>query len=121
MAARPAPCPWSNTSPAPVNKNFVANYQKKYGAEPNQFAAQAYDAMYIAAEALKSVKLTGDLAADREALKNALPKVSINGATGPFKFRPAQTKDGKPGGYDADQKPFIYIVQGGKFNLFTGK
>ena len=113
--------PWSNTSPAPVNKNFVANYQKKYGAEPNQFAAQAYDAMYIAAEALKSVKLTGDLAADREALKNALPKVSINGATGPFKFRPAQTKDGKPGGYDADQKPFIYIVQGGKFTLFDGK
>lgn len=113
--------PWSSTSPSPANKNFVANYQKKYSTEPNQFAAQAYDAMYIAAEALKSVKISGDLAADREALKNALPNVSTNGATGPFKFRPAKTKDGKPGGYDADQKPFIYIVQGGKFTLYTGK
>ncbi|WP_342616149.1 ABC transporter substrate-binding protein [Rhodoferax sp. GW822-FHT02A01] len=113
--------PWSNTNPAPVNKAFVAAYNKKYNAEPNQFAAQAYDALNIAAAALKDVKLTGDLAADREALKNALPKTTINGATGPFKFRPAKTKDGKPGGWDADQKPFIYVVRSGKFTLFEGK
>ncbi|NMG42459.1 ABC transporter substrate-binding protein [Aromatoleum toluvorans] len=113
--------PWANTNPAPVNKAFVAEYQKKYNAEPNQFAAQAYDALYIAAAALKDVKLSGDLNADREALKNALPKVAINGVTGPFKFRPAKTKDGKPGGWDADQKPFIYVVQGGKFALHDAK
>lgn len=113
--------PWSNTNPAPANKAFVAAYVKKYNAEPNQFAAQSYDALHIAAAALKDVKLSGELAADREALKNALPKASINGATGPFKFRPAKTKDGKPGGWDADQKPFIYIVKGGKFTLFDGK
>ena len=113
--------PWANTNPAAVNKAFVAAYQKKYGNEPNQFAAQAYDAMYIAAAALKDVKLSGDLNADREALKNALPKVSIDGATGPFKFRAAKTKSGQPGGWDADQKPFIYLVQGGKFGLYNGK
>jgi branched-chain amino acid transport system substrate-binding protein len=113
--------PWSNTNPAPVNKAFVAAYAKKYNAEPNQFAAQAYDALHIVAATLKDVKLSGDLVADREALKNALPKASISGATGPFKFRPAKTKDGKVGGWDADQKPFIYIVRGGKFTLFEGK
>lgn len=113
--------PWANTNPAPVNKAFVAEYLKKYNAEPNQFAAQAYDALYIAAAALKDVKLSGDLNADREALKNALPKVAISGVTGPFKFRPAKTKDGKPGGWDADQKPFIYVVQGGKFTLHDAK
>ena len=69
----------------------------------------------------KDVKLSGDLSADRETLKNALPKASISGATGPFKFRPAKTKDGKVGGWDADQKPFIYVVRGGKFTLFEGK
>jgi branched-chain amino acid transport system substrate-binding protein len=58
---------------------------------------------------------------NQEALKNALPKVNINDATGPFKFRPAQTKNGKPGGWDTDQKTFIYLVQGGKFNLYTSK
>lgn len=113
--------PWSNTNPAPANKAFVAQYIKKYNAEPNQFSAQAYDALYIAAAALKDVKLSGDLSADREALKNALPKATINGATGPFKFRPAKTKDGKIGGWDADQKPFIYVVKGGKFTLYDGK
>jgi branched-chain amino acid transport system substrate-binding protein len=113
--------PWSNTNPAPANKAFVAAYVKKYNAEPNQFAAQAFDALHVAAAALHDVKLSGDLAADREALKNALPKASINGATGPFKFRAAVTKTGKPGGWDADQKPFIYVVKGGKFTAFEGK
>ncbi|MBN9424104.1 MAG: ABC transporter substrate-binding protein [Candidatus Accumulibacter sp. 66-26] len=113
--------PWANTNPTPVNKAFVAAYVKKYNAEPNQFAAQGYDALYIAATALKDVKLTGDLNADREALKNALPKTAIEGVTGPFKFRPAQTKSGKPGGWDADQKPFIYVVKGGKFTLYDAK
>lgn len=113
--------PWSNANPAPANKAFVAAYVKKYNSEPNQFAAQGYDALHIAAAALKDVKLTGDLNADREALKNALPKASIDGVTGPFKFRPAQTKSGKPGGWDADQKPFIYVVKGGKFTLYDAR
>ncbi len=113
--------PWSNTNPAPVNKAFVAAYVKKYSAEPNQFSAQGYDAINIVAIALKDVKFTGDLSVDREALKNVLPKATFSGATGNFKFRPAKTKDGKPAGWDADQKPFIYVVRGGKFTLFEGK
>jgi branched-chain amino acid transport system substrate-binding protein len=99
----------------------VAAYVKKYDAQPNQFAAQAYDALYIVAATLKDIKLSGNLASDREDLKHYLPHTTINGATGPFKFRPAKTKDGKVGGWDADQKPFIYVVRGGKFTLFEGK
>lgn len=113
--------PWANTNPAPVNQKFVAAYKQKYGADPNQFAAQAYDAMNIAATALQAVKLSGNLEADRQALRDALPKVTMNGATGPFKFRAAAGKDGKPAGFDADQKPFIYMIQGGKFTLYGGK
>lgn len=113
--------PWANTNPAPVNQNFVATYKKKYNAEPNQFAAQAYDALNIVAVALKGIKLSGNLDADRRALRDALPAVSFTGVTGPFKFRAAKSKDGKPAGYDAEQKPFIYVVQGGKFTLYTGK
>jgi branched-chain amino acid transport system substrate-binding protein len=113
--------PWSNDNPSPANVGFVNAYKTKYNAEPNQFAAQGYDALYIAAAALKTINLSGNLEADRQALRDALPKVTISGATGPFKFRPAVTKDGKPGGFDADQKPFIYILEQGKFNLYTGK
>ena len=113
--------PWANTNPTPANQHFVAAYKQKYGAEPNQFAAQAYDAMTIAAAALKSIKVSGNVTTDREALHGALPKVSISGATGPFKFRQSVGKDGKPAGYDADQTPFIYVIRDGKFVLFTGK
>jgi branched-chain amino acid transport system substrate-binding protein len=113
--------PWANTNPAPANQKFVVAYKQKYGTEPNQFAAQAYDAMNIAAAALQAVKFSGNLETDRQTLRYALPKVTISGATGPFKFRPAAGKDGKPAGFDADQKPFIYVIQGGKFALFNGK
>ena len=113
--------PWANTNPTPANQHFVEAYRAKYGSEPNQFAAQAFDAMTIAAAALKTIKVTGNLANDREALHAALPKVALSGATGPFKFRQSVGKDGKPAGYDADQKPFIYVIRDGKFVLFTGK
>ena len=113
--------PWANANPAPVNQAFIAAYKKKFNADPNQFAAQAYDALYIAAAALQTIKISGNVEADRQALRDALPKVTLNGATGPFKFRPAVTKTGKPGGFDADQKPFIYTVQNGKFELYKGK
>ena len=113
--------PWANTNPSATNQHFVSAYKGKYGSEPNQFSAQAYDAMYIAAAALKSIKLSGNLEADRQAMRDALPKVSFNGATGPFKFRPAAAKEGKSAGFDAEQKPFIYVIQGGKFVLYTGK
>src|SRR5918997_5442123 len=59
--------PWSVESPTAENKRFIAAYQKAYEAIPDQFAAQAYDAMYIVAQALKKVKLTGKLEADRKA------------------------------------------------------
>lgn len=54
--------------------------------EPDQFAAQGYDAVYILADALKRVKLSGDIAKDREALRLALPSTKIEGATGKFAF-----------------------------------
>lgn len=41
---------------------FVAAYTKKYGEEPNMFAALAYDAVYMAADAAKDAKTSKDLA-----------------------------------------------------------
>jgi branched-chain amino acid transport system substrate-binding protein len=113
--------PWANSNPAAANQKFVAAYKQRYGTEPNQFAAQAYDAMNIAAAALQRIKLSGALEADRQSLRDALPNVTINGATGVFKFRPAAGKGGKAAGFDADQTPFVYVIQGGKFVLYKGK
>ena len=103
--------PWSVESSAPENKRFVAAYQKAYGALPDQFAAQAYDAMYIAAQAMRKLKFAANLDADRRALRDALPAVQWNGATGPFKFRQATGRDGKPAGYDAVQTAIVMVTK----------
>jgi len=107
--------PWSVENPAPENKRFIGAYQKAYGALPDQFAAQAYDAMYIAAQALKKVKLTGRIEEDRKALRDALPGVEHTGATGPFKFRQVVGRDGKPAGYDAVQTAIVMVTKGNRY------
>ena len=107
--------PWSIENPAGENKRFIAAYQKVQSALPDQFAAQAYDAMYIVAQALRKVKLTGKLDADRAALRDALPAVQFTGATGAFKFRQVNRKDGKPAGYDAVQTAIVMMTKGNRY------
>lgn len=109
--------PWSIENRTPQNNGFIIAYTRKYSAPPDQFAAQAYDAMHIATEALKKVKLSGDLAKDREAVQAALPAVKWTGATGAFSFRRANDKSGKPAGYDADQVPIISTTRGKNYEI----
>ena len=107
--------PWSVENPAPENKRFIAAYQKAYGGLPDQFAAQAHDAMYIAAQALKKIKVMGKLEADRKALRDALPAIQWTGATGPFKFRQVIGRDGKPAGYDAVQTAIVMMTKANQY------
>ncbi|OZI62487.1 ABC transporter substrate-binding protein [Bordetella genomosp. 11] len=107
--------PWSIENKTPENTKFIDAYKAKYKIAPDQFSAQAYDAMYIVAQALKKVQLKGDLAADRAALRDALPAVQWTGATGAFKFRQAKDRAGKPAGYDAEQAPIISKTENGKY------
>jgi len=109
--------PWSLNNQTKENQHFVVAYTQKYKSAPDQFAAQAYDAMNIAAQAIGKVKFTGKLEADRTALRDALPSVTWTGATGPFKFRQAKTKDGKPAGYDAQQAAIVSVTKGGKYSI----
>ncbi len=109
--------PWSLENPAVENKRFIGAFQKAYNAPPDQFAAQAYDAMYIAAQALKKIKLTGKVESDRSALRDVLPSIQWNGATGSFKFRQVNGKDGKPAGYDAVQTAIVMMTKGNQYVL----
>lgn len=109
--------PWSAENSTPANQAFIAAYKAKFNADPDQFAAQAYDAMHIVATALRSTKLSGNLEKDRLALRDALPAVKLDGATGKFAFRRAPSKDGKESGYDAAQDAIVNIAEHGKFVL----
>jgi branched-chain amino acid transport system substrate-binding protein len=107
--------PWSASNATPENTKFIQAYTAKFKMPPDQFAAQSYDAMYLAAQALKNVKISGNLAADRTALRDALPSVKWTGATGAFEFRRAVNKAGKPAGYDAQQAPIVSVTKGAAY------
>jgi branched-chain amino acid transport system substrate-binding protein len=56
----------------PRNDAFVKAYTERYDEPPTQFAAQTYDGVYLLADAIERAELTGDLAKDRVAIKDAL-------------------------------------------------
>ena len=107
--------PWSASNDSAENVAFMKAFQAKFATAPDQFAAQSYDAMHVLVQALKATKLGGDLAAERAALRDALPAVKWTGATGAFQFRRAMDKAGKPAGYDAQQTAIVSVTKGGKF------
>jgi branched-chain amino acid transport system substrate-binding protein len=107
--------PWSIENKTTENSRFINAYQARFPLPPDQFAAQAYDAMYIVAQGLQHVELKGDLVADRPALRDALPRVTWTGATGPFKFQQTENRAGQPAGYDADQPPIVSKTEHGKY------
>jgi branched-chain amino acid transport system substrate-binding protein len=109
--------PWSLDNASPENTKFIAAYKARYNVAPDQFAAQAYDAVHIAAAALKGTKISGDLAGDRSAFRAALAPVKWTGATGPFEFVQIKNKAGKLAGFDAVQTPIISVTKGGRYTI----
>ena len=76
--------PFSADAPDERTQNFVKAYQAAYGETPNQFAADAYDGVYIVKAALEAAGCTGDMtAADIcEALVGVMSSISVDGLTG---------------------------------------
>ena len=68
-------------SPLPLVSGFVADYKKRYNSEPNQFAAQAYDAVGIMLEAIKRVGPTATRAQIRDSLAATANYPGVTGAT----------------------------------------
>ena len=71
------------TSTIAQNKEFVAAFEKEYGAVPGTYAMQAYDAALLIDSALKA---TGGKTDDRDALRAALKKADFKSLRGNFKF-----------------------------------
>ncbi|MBQ8523515.1 MAG: ABC transporter substrate-binding protein [Clostridia bacterium] len=76
--------PFSADSEDAKIKSFVTKYQEKHGEIPNQFAADAYDAMYAIYEAVKKSGVTPDMSAEDmcDKLSEAMTQIQINGLTG---------------------------------------
>ena len=98
--------PWFIDKPDALSQKFVADYRAKYSMEPDQFAAQAYDTLKIAAKAINAAG-----AADPEKIKDALIKVENTGVMGHFAFTPGRDP--------ADTSGVVVIeMKSGKFQVF---
>jgi branched-chain amino acid transport system substrate-binding protein len=69
----------------PQAKQFADEYKKKFGKNPEPFAAQAYDATAIALKAIESATKAGKLPS-REEVSTAVRKVKHTGITGAVEF-----------------------------------
>ncbi len=77
--------PWFIAKPDPLNTRFVADFRARYNKDPDQFAAQAYDTMFIVAEAI-----TRAGASDPEKIRTALLATTHDGVMGPFRSTDAR-------------------------------
>ena len=68
----------------PSNAGFVSAYKERFGADPDQFAAQAYTGVLILADAAKRANLTfSNLTQDRNKLRTRLETTNIDTPLGP--------------------------------------
>lgn len=82
----------------PQAKQFADEYKKKYGKNPEPFAAQAYDSTVIALKAIEAAAKGGKVPS-RDAVTAAIRDVKYTGITGTVQF------DGK-----GDPKKALYFV-----------
>ncbi len=90
---------------------FVAEYEKRFGETPNQFAADAYDCVYAYKQALEAAGCTPDMSAEDlcAAMMEQFPQMTFEGLTG----------DGKGITWDASgavsKSPKGMVIQNGSY------
>ncbi len=91
--------------------NFVTKYKAAYNATPDQFAADAYDAVYAIKAAMEKAEIEDINAADfNEKIIDAMTKIEVKGTTGAMTW----TKNGAPT-KDAN----AVVIQSGKYVEFS--
>ena len=75
--------PFCSTSEDERIKTFVDGYKEAYGEIPNQFAADAYDGIYIYKAALEAAKCTPDMSVSDicDAVKAQMVQITYKGVT----------------------------------------
>ncbi len=97
--------PWFIGKKSAANQEFIGKFNEKYKENPDQFAAQAYDTLYLVADALNKAGT-----ADPAKIQEALAKANHDGVMGKLAF-------------NADRDPadtsgvLVLEMRGGKFGI----
>lgn len=94
--------PFVATSENENVKSFVSKYEAAYSSTPDQFAADAYDGVYVMKALIEQTN--GDVS--NEALIAAMTQISVDGVTGSMKF----TADGEP-----DKSAMVAVIENGAY------
>ncbi len=98
---------YSADNAAPVARKFIDDYEKAYGAKPDDVAALTYDAFGLLFGAIRTAAKV-----DREAIRSALSVLpEYKGVTGNMSFR-ADSRD-------PVKSAVILQIKDGKFSYFT--
>ena len=75
--------PFSADAEDEMTQNFVTKYQEAYGEIPNQFGADAYDAIYTLYQAIQAAGVTADMSNEEicDALIEVMPTLAVTGLT----------------------------------------
>ncbi len=103
--------PFSATSTEEKTASFVAKYVEKFGETPNQFAADAYDAIYIIKAACEKANVTPSNSASEicDALKTSMTQITYSGITGTDITWGA---DGEP-----NKAPIVVEIKNGQYEI----
>jgi branched-chain amino acid transport system substrate-binding protein len=74
---------WNTGLKNSASEKFVADFEKKYGYTPSNYAAQAYDAALLIDSGVRAVKGNLD---DKDGLRAAFKKAEFASVRGPFKY-----------------------------------
>ena len=104
--------PFAADEAAQATQDFVAKYEEAYGATPSQFAADAYDAIYVIKAAAEEAGVTADMSASDicDAMVAAMTTIEVEGVT---------SIEGVPMTWDengmVDKAPKAVIIENGAY------
>ncbi|MCC2254837.1 ABC transporter substrate-binding protein [Ruminococcus sp. CLA-AA-H200] len=92
-------------------QEFVAKYEELCGDTPNQFAADAYDCVYVIKAAAEKAGLTPDMRLSDmcDELKTAMTEISVDGLTGK---QITWSEEGEP-----TKQSTVVVIENGKYSV----
>ena len=103
--------PFSAESTEEPTASFVKNYQEKYNGITIQFAAGAYDSVYVVKTAIEKAGVKPDMSVSDicDAIKTVMTEIKVDGVTGKgVTF----SKEGEP-----EKQPMAVVVENGTYKL----
>ena len=96
-------------------QSFVTQYQELYGHVPNQFAADAYDCVYVIKAAAEKEDVTPDKSVSDicDALKKGMTEITYDGLTGKSI---TWSEDGEP-----TKEPTVVVVKSGEYQVLQAE